>query len=904
MVVGGYAVLAAASLVLIGWWFRIELFVSFVPGLAPMVFNTALCLALLGLGAVLIGMGRERNPLCVVAPALVAALGALVLFEHSTGVVLGVDTWFNATRFPSASSVSGRMAPNTAVALMLLALAVIARARGGRRAWRGAFFVTLAAATLAAVVLVGYAGRFAPAYTWGSSVGMAVHTATCVLLLSVVLAIELRRQLAGPSRFASWALALAAAAVLILAVGWVAYRGLERVVLADAEVGRGLEIERRLREIQVSLVELEARRNAFLLSGEPIRRAGDVDGAVRLRAALVALRDLVSEEEQRGRLARLSALVDEALIRDELLLASAAPAGASDLDQRAELQAVMRRMLTAEDAILEARRALGDRAVSEARGVIFFGLALALLLGCGGVFLLRRILRELAESRGRLASIFSSVSEGLVLQDRRGVILECNAAAERILDLSKAQLLGRDSLDARWRTVREDGSPYPGEEHPAMCVLRDGEPRRDRIMGVHRPDGRLVWISVNSEPVREDAGGIVAVASSFFDITARRAAESALRESEERFRKTFEHAGIGMAVVGLDGRWLRVNRALLRIVGHDEAWLLARGFRDITHPDDLEASLAHVRRLLAGESAHFQMEKRYIHAAGHVVWIRLTGSLVRDAAGAPVHFVAQIEDIAARKRAEEKLAAYAARLAEKNRELQDFAHVASHDLQEPLRKIQAFGDRLDQCAGPRLESGERDYLSRMRAAAARMAGLIEALLAYSRVASQARVFAPVSLDQALRDALQDLELRLEKSGGRVEAQPLPEIEGDAVQLRQLFQNLVGNALKYHRPDLPPLVRVSAAPAPAGELAGPGSAWEIRVEDNGIGFEPRHAEAIFGVFHRLHGRDRYEGTGVGLAICRRIAERHGGFIRAEGRPGEGACFRVVLPAAQPADALGA
>jgi len=900
VVVGGYAVIATALLVLIGWWFRIELFVTAAPGLAPMVFNTALCLVLLGSCAALIGMMRPGSPLCLVFPGFVMALCAVVILEHLAGLQTASAEWFNTTRF--SADTNPRMGLNTALALVLLSLVILLRARGGLRAWRSAFALVVGAGLVALVALAGYAGRFEPAYRWGFDTGMAVHTACCVLLLAGVLAIELRRQLSGPSRLASWALTLAAAGVLLLAVGWVAYHGLERVVRADAAVARGHEVERRLRQIQVALVDLEARRNSFLFSGDAGRLAGDIDAKTRLRASLSELRDLVGDEGQRARLLRLSALVDEAVVRDELLLATAAPASDADLELRAELQAVIRRMLTEEAAILETRRALGDRAASEARGVLVLGLSIALLLGCGGVLLLRRILRELAESRGRLASIFSSVAEGLVLQDRRGLILECNAAAERILGLSKAQLLGRDSLDGRWRTVHEDGSPFPGDEHPAMRVLHDGQPRRDVIMGVHRPDGSVVWISINSEPIRDPLGQLGAVATSFFDITSRRAAESALRESEERFRSTFDHAGIGMAVVGLDGRWLRVNRALLRIVGHEESWLLARTFRDITHPEDLPPGEIELRRLLDDKITHFQLEKRYLHAAGRVVWVHVTGSLVRDAGGAPLHFVAQIEDITSRKRAEGKLAAYAARLAEKNRELQDFAHVASHDLQEPLRKIQAFGDRLDQCAGPRLEPGERDYLSRMRAAAARMSALIDALLAYSRVASQARVFAKVPLDQVLREALQDLELRLEKTAGRVEAGPLPEIEGDAVQLRQLFQNLVGNALKYHRPGLPPLVRVSAAPAPAGALPGPGAAWEIRVEDNGIGFEPRHAEAIFGVFHRLHGRDAYEGAGVGLAICRRIVERHGGLVRAEGRPGEGACFRVVLPAAQTVDAL--
>jgi light-regulated signal transduction histidine kinase (bacteriophytochrome) len=172
-----------------------------------------------------------------------------------------------------------------------------------------------------------------------------------------------------------------------------------------------------------------------------------------------------------------------------------------------------------------------------------------------------------------------------------------------------------------------------------------------------------------------------------------------------------------------------------------------------------------------------------------------------------------------------------------------------------------------------------------------MSRLIDDLRAYSRVTTRANAFAPVDLNAALADALEDLAVRVEQSGGRVEAGPLPTVTGDAGQLRQVFQNLIGNALKFHRPGVPPVVTVSAERADAG--------WAVRVADNGIGFEDKYAGRIFQVFQRLHGRDEYDGTGVGLAICRKIVDRHGGAITARGRPGEGATFVVALPARPPA-----
>jgi light-regulated signal transduction histidine kinase (bacteriophytochrome) len=230
-----------------------------------------------------------------------------------------------------------------------------------------------------------------------------------------------------------------------------------------------------------------------------------------------------------------------------------------------------------------------------------------------------------------------------------------------------------------------------------------------------------------------------------------------------------------------------------------------------------------------------------------------------------------------------------------NRELQEFASVASHDLQEPLRKIRAFGDRLAQRTEGALDDDSRADLERIQGAAARMQALIDDLLEYALVTTRARAFRPVDLGAVAAEVVEDLVERLERTGGRVEVGPLPIIEADPTQMRQLLQNLLGNGLKFQREGVPPLVRLSAGPA-AG-IVGRGESVALTVSDNGIGFEARHAERIFAPFERLHGRTAYEGTGIGLAICHKIVERHAGDIVASGRPGEGATFTVILPLRQ-------
>lgn len=230
-------------------------------------------------------------------------------------------------------------------------------------------------------------------------------------------------------------------------------------------------------------------------------------------------------------------------------------------------------------------------------------------------------------------------------------------------------------------------------------------------------------------------------------------------------------------------------------------------------------------------------------------------------------------------------------LEQSNKALEHFAFIASHDLQEPLRKVTAFGSRLAESYKGVLDERGQDYLDRMVKAAARMRVLIDDLLAYSRITTKGNPFVPVDLAQTAREVLGDLEPRIQATKGTVDVAPLPTVVADAIQMRQLLQNLIGNALKYHKEGEAPHVRVTAE-AP--------SSFRVRlhVADNGIGFEQEQAERIFLPFQRLHGRDsKYDGTGIGLAIVQRIVERHGGTVKATASPGAGATFTVDLPVRQ-------
>ncbi|MCX8158009.1 MAG: PAS domain-containing protein [Verrucomicrobiae bacterium] len=381
--------------------------------------------------------------------------------------------------------------------------------------------------------------------------------------------------------------------------------------------------------------------------------------------------------------------------------------------------------------------------------------------------------------------------------------------------------------------------------------------------------------------------------------------EAALRESEELNRTLL--ASLPQRVFYKDRQLVfrGVNAAFAADLGKTPEQVVGRNDFDFFPRDLAEKYRADDLRVMQ-ERKPVTLEERNV-AQGRERIVEVVKAPVIDASGEVIGLVGLFTDITSRKQAEARLQEYTRRLAQNNRELQEFAYVASHDLQEPLRKVRAFGDRLQAKCGAALTPEGKDYLARMQNAAERMQMLIEALLAYSRITTKAKPFAQVKLSEIAREVLGDLEIRIEQTNARIQVGELPEIQADPMQMRQLLQNLLGNALKFHRPGVPPEIQVTAKIFTTAEGAAHGVSpalladyppetefCQIAVQDNGIGFDDKYAERIFGVFQRLHGRGDYEGAGVGLAICRKIAERHGGEITARGQPGQGALFRVTLP----------
>ncbi len=368
-----------------------------------------------------------------------------------------------------------------------------------------------------------------------------------------------------------------------------------------------------------------------------------------------------------------------------------------------------------------------------------------------------------------------------------------------------------------------------------------------------------------------------------------------------RYELILNSAGEGICGLDAEGRTTFANPAAAQLTGWPLEELTGKTEEEIFGRDGAgNAALA---------ADHTSEERVFSRRDGASFTVECVRTPITEN-GCVVGSVLVFKDITERKRVEATLAQQAAELTRSNTELEQFAFVASHDLQEPLRKIQAFGDRLkSKCSGA-LAAEARDYLERMQGASARMRRLIDDLLTFSRVMRSAEPFVPVNLAATTKEVLSDLEVRIEKSGARVEVGDLPVIEADPMQMRQLLLNLISNGLKFQPPGATPVVKVQARVLDCESAsdttyarrfpgrAEPGVATdqlcEIKVQDNGIGFDEKYTDRIFAVFQRLHGRNEYEGTGVGLAVCRRITERHHGSIVAQSKPGQGATFIVTLP----------
>ena len=423
--------------------------------------------------------------------------------------------------------------------------------------------------------------------------------------------------------------------------------------------------------------------------------------------------------------------------------------------------------------------------------------------------------------------------------------------------------------------VRESVRLHTEENRPYCVELR-----------LRCKDESYRWFESRGEAVRDEAGKVVRMVGAMSDITERKRAEEELSLVSNRLRLATRAASIGVwdfdpvnNVLIWDDQMFRVyGIPREKFSGAYEAW------QATVHPEDLPREMERVQMALRGEK-DFDSEFRIIWPDKSIHYIKADASVFCDPSGTAIRMIGTNWDITAQKRAEEELAHTVAELARSNADLAQFASVASHDLQEPLRAVAGCVELLQRRCHDKLDAQAAEWIRLTVEGAKRMQSLIRDLLAYSRVGSRGKSFEPTDAGAALELALVNLATAIRESGAVITHDPLPSLTADPTQLAQLFQNLIGNALKFCK-ERSPEIHVGARPE--------GGGWTFSVRDNGFGIEPQYRERIFVIFQRLHTRTEYPGTGIGLAICQRMVERHGGRIWVESEPGKGSTFYFTIP----------
>ena len=489
----------------------------------------------------------------------------------------------------------------------------------------------------------------------------------------------------------------------------------------------------------------------------------------------------------------------------------------------------------------------------------------------------RRDLEATGPSIAELRAIVESSPDAIFGETLDGKVTSWNRGAELLLGFTAQEMIGGEIL----RVIPPDRM---GEQEHDRQRIAAGEALKPRETVFRNRDGKLIDVSVTASPFRQGDGKVVGAIHVVRDI-------SRLKQTEKQFRLAVEAAPCAMLMIDAAGRIVLANSETERTFGWPRDELVGRRVESLV-PERYRTSHARLRGAYAVTPRARPMESGLdLHALrkdGSEFPVEIGLNPVETPEG--LYVIAAIVDITERKRSQLALEQRERELARSNRDLEEFARIASHDLQEPLRAVAGCVQILQRRFQASLDERAHELIAHAVDGANRMRTLIDGLLTYSRVGRKENSAPAVDCGEILLLALRNLSAAVQESGARVWHDSLPRVRADASEVLMLFQNTIGNAIKFRRPEEPPLIRIQAE-------AAPDDRWLLSVRDNGIGIAPEFHDRIFEVFQRLPTRREYPGTGIGLALCKRVVEHYGGRIWVESVPGEGTTFNFTLPRAE-------
>jgi len=516
---------------------------------------------------------------------------------------------------------------------------------------------------------------------------------------------------------------------------------------------------------------------------------------------------------------------------------------------------------------------------------------------------------SLNEQREWLRVTLTSIGDAVMTTDTEGRITFLNPIAAALTGWSMEEATGKPALEV-FRIVSEENRG-PAEDIIGRVLHEQCAVALANHIALVARDGHEIPIEDSAAPIRDATGKVSGVVLVFHDVTESRRTREALRQSEAQLRTTLESLTEGVVISDLDGGILYWNRACLEMHGYADQEELLRRLPEFNDTFELATMKGEplpleqwpLSRILRGETVRdCPLRLRRLNDGMERIFL-YGGTIARDTEGKPVVAFVSVKDITERRRMEEELRrardelevrvqertvelqSYMQRLEQSNQALREFAYIASHDLQEPLRTVSSFVQLLERRHKGKLGSDADQYISYAVDGARRMKSLIDDLLQYSKLDTQGNPFEPTDMERVLKKTISSLRAGIENSGAIISHDPLPTLPVDPSQMARLFQNLIGNALKFH--GVEPLKIHVSAQSRNGE-------WLFSIKDNGIGMDKKFSERIFKIFQRLHTKEEYPGTGIGLAVCKKIVERHGGKIWVESALGEGATFYFTVP----------